>query len=562
MAELTRRYHIPSALRRSPFRLDGPAACEMVDGGALLVDVRRQHDPDSALERAVRIPPDGIPRAADALPRDVPIVLACTCAREATSVRVAYWLRDRGFEAYAVRGGVRALLGEPLPPAGADAGARRRPGLSLAALRHARFRRFAAASLLSQTGSWIEWAAFGYVALLLGGSVAALGVIGFLCTIPNLVVGLPAGALIDRFDRRRLLIATQVASMALSALLAVLWATDALTVELMGVLAVAAGSVNVLAFPAFHGTLASTVPRTDLESAVALNSLVLQSARFIGPAIGGIVLAAAGPAWVFAINAASYLALIVTVALLPRPSGPRRAREKLRTAMRAGFEYVLASRSMSSLLGLSALTGLFAVPPVMYMLPAIVRDRLQAGPETLGALTSAVGLGSLLGAATLLVLARRANKGEPILAAYAAAAVAVLVVAVSASTVLWVALVVGGLAGTVLAGLSTVVVQAASSDEMRARAIAIWALASAGAVPLGAVLTGTLANAFGVETALLVNGVALVGGGTLILTRRPEVRWLGCTTIPTQCVAATDPRGVALHTAHNRPASEPAGAAA
>jgi rhodanese-related sulfurtransferase len=96
MAELTRRYHIPSALRRSPFRLDGPAAREMVDGGALLIDVRRQHDPDSALERAVRIPPDGIPSAAVALPRDVPIVLACTCVREATSVRVAYWLRDRG----------------------------------------------------------------------------------------------------------------------------------------------------------------------------------------------------------------------------------------------------------------------------------------------------------------------------------------------------------------------------------------------------------------------------------------------------------------------------------
>jgi MFS family permease len=158
--------------------------------------------------------------------------------------------------------------------------------LSLAALRHARFRRFAAASLLSQVGSWIEWSAFGYVALLLGGSVAALGVIGFLCTIPNLVVGLPAGALIDRFDRRRVLIATQVASMALSALLAVLWATDALTVELMGVLAVAAGSVSVLAFPAFHGTLASTVPPTDLESAVALNSLVRRRASSVRRSVG------------------------------------------------------------------------------------------------------------------------------------------------------------------------------------------------------------------------------------------------------------------------------------
>lgn len=215
MSRLTRRYHFLSAIRPSSFRVEAQAAREMVRDGAMLVDVRRQEDPASALERAVRIPPDIIPQRLSGLRRDVPIVLACACVREATSVRVAYWLRDRGFEAYAVRGGVLALLGRSRPPAVGGERASHRARLTLAALRDKRFRRFAVGVLVSQIGSWVEWAAFGYVALLLGGSVATLGVIGFLSTIPNLVLGLPAGPFADRFDPRKLVLTLQTANMGL-----------------------------------------------------------------------------------------------------------------------------------------------------------------------------------------------------------------------------------------------------------------------------------------------------------------------------------------------------------
>jgi rhodanese-related sulfurtransferase len=375
VSRLTRRYHFRSAIRPSSFRVEAQAAREMVGDGAVLVDVRRQHDPTSALERAVRIPPDMIPQRVGGFARDVPIVLACACVREATSVRVAYWLRDRGLEAYAVQGGVRAFLG--LSPVVADLSGRerRRARNILAALRHKPFRLFAAGVLASQIGSWIEWAAFGYVALLLGGSVATLGLIGFLTTIPNLVVGLPAGPLTDRFDGRKLVLSLTAAAMALSALLAVLWATGSLTVAAMGVVAVVGGSLGTLSYPAFHSMLATTVPREDLESAVAINSLLLQSARFIGPAIGGVLLAAAGPTWVFAVNAAS-----------------------------------------------------------------------------------------------------------------------------------------------------------------------------AGVVPLGGLITAGLASWLGVGGAVLTDGLALGAGGLLILARRPEVRWVGCTTLPVACIAGTDPAAVAEQT--------------
>jgi MFS family permease/rhodanese-related sulfurtransferase len=546
VSRLSRRYHFPSAIRPSSFRVEAQAAREMVQNGAVLVDVRRQEDPSSPLERALRIPPDVIPQRVAGLPRDVPIVLACACVREATSVRVAYWLRDRGFEAYAVRGGVLDFLGRARPtPAGAEL-ERRRARLTLAALRDKRFRRFAVGVLVSQIGSWVEWAAFGYVALLLGGSVAALGVIGFLSTIPNLVLGLPAGPLTDRFDARKLVLVLQTANMTLSTLLAVLFATGSLTIAEMGVLAVLGGSLGTLAFPAFHAMLANTVPREDLESAVAINSLLLQSARFIGPAIAGVLLATAGPTWVFVVNAASFLGVIIAVALLPTPGArSTQAREALGTAIRTGLRYVLGSRSISSMLALTVLTGLFAVPPLQFMLPALVRFTLHAGPGTLGALTSIIGLGSLLGAGLLLGLSARPNKGEPIAVAYIVTALALVVVGVSKSGALWLALAVTGLTRTVLAGLSTVTVVASSSDEMRARALAIWAVASAGVVPVGGLLTAELATLLGVDGAILVDGLALGVGGVLILARRPEVRWLGCTTLPVACIAGTDPAGVA-----------------
>jgi hypothetical protein len=465
---------------------------------------------------------------------------------------VAFWLRDRGFEAYAVRGGHAALRGSPPAPAGPPALGRdaERPSgaRALAPLRHARFRRFSAGVLLSLTGNWVEAAAFGYVVLLLGGSAATLGLIGFLNTIPNLVWGLPAGALADRYDRRKLLLGFQGANMAVAVLLAVLWATDSLTVPLMGAIAVVGGSLGTLSFPAFQGILASTVPQAELESAVAINSLFLQVARFVGPAIAGFLLAQSGPTAVFALNAVSFLGVLGAVALLPGSrAAVAGATASLTGSMKEGLRYVLGQRSIASLMVLTLLGGIFGTPPVAFMLPGIVRFQLDAGPATLGALTAAVGLGSVLGAVALLILAGRPNKGEPVLAGFFLAAVAIAAVGVSSSVPLSLALaLIGGSCGTVFVGLSTVVVQAASSDEMRARAMAIWAGAFVGLLPLGALITTGLAAWLGAGGAVLVDGLVMLFGGLAVLALRPELAWLGCAALPEACVAGTDPAAVAF----------------
>ena len=469
---------------------------------------------------------------------------------------MAHWLTDRGFEAYAVRGGLEALGNgaaaapapdstpepEPLPMARPSSPA------ALGALRHPRFRRYSAGVMLSLVGNWVEAAAFGYVVLLLGGSAATLGLIGFLNTIPNLVLGLPAGALADRHDRKKLILLFQGLNMGVAVLLAVLWATHNLTVPLMGAIAVVGGSLGTLSFPAFQGMLAATVPARDLESAVAVNSLSLQLARFIGPAIAGVLLAEGGPGWVFGFNAVTFLAVLGTVALLPGSrAAASEAAGRIGGAISEGFRYVFGQRSIASLIALTLLAGLFGTPPIAFMIPALVRFELHGGAGTLGALTAAIGLGSLLGSIALLRLSGRANKGEPVLAGFFLTAAAVAAVGLSNSIPLSLALAVaGGFSGVLFVGLSTVVVQAASSEEMRARAMAIWAAAFVGVLPIGALITGALAGWLGTGGAVTFDGLAMLAGGALVVARRREVAWVGCAALPEACVAATNPAAVAM----------------
>src|SRR4051812_28948639 len=419
---------------------------------------------------------------------------------------------------------------------------------ALAALRHPRFRRYSAGVLFSLTGNWVEAAAFGYVVLLLGGSAATLGLIGFLNTIPNLIFGLPAGALADRYDRRKLILLFQGLNMLVAIALAVLWQLDLLTVPLMGAIAVVGGSLGTLSFPAFQGMLASSVPRPELESAVAINSLSLQLARFLGPAIAGVLLAQGGPTWVFGVNAFSFLGVLIAVALLP---GSRAAAADVAAglggAMKDGLRYVFGQRSLASLMVLTLFAGLFGTPPVAFMLPGIARFPLPGGAGPPGAPPAAIGLGSLLGSAALLRLSRRPNKGEPITLAFLVTAAAVA--GVGASSLLGLTLVlavIGGLSGVLFVGLSTVVVQASASDAMRARAMAIWAAAFVGVLPFGALITAGLAELFGSGGAVVIDGIVMLVGGAVVMARRPEVRWVGCAALPEACLAGMQPVAIAM----------------
>jgi MFS family permease len=461
---------------------------------------------------------------------------------------VAHWLRDRGFEAYAVRGGVAALEGKPPPLSSEDVATVEAAGRALGALRDPRFRLYSTGVLISLTAKSVEGAAYGYVVLLVGGSAATLGVIGFLSTIPNLLLALPAGALADRYDQRKLLLAFQGTSMLVPVSLAILSAAGSLTVAVMGVLAFVGGALGALSFPAFQGMLASMVPRKDLESAVAINSMSLHAARFVGPAVAGLLLATGGPTWIFIVNAAGFPFVLATLVLLPA-SRPRAGEgmAKLGGAISDGVRYVFGQRSIASLMVLTLFAGVFATPAVAFMLPAIVRFQLDGGGGTLGALTAAMGLGSLLGSLALLIFSRRPNKGGPILVGYLATAISIAAVGASSSVPLSLALAfVGGFAAVLFIGLSTVVVQLMSSDEMRARAMAIWAAAFVGILPIGGLVTAALAAWIGPGNAVFVDGLVTLLGGLIVVALRPEIRWLGCAALPEACIAATNPMAIAM----------------
>ena len=158
-----------------------------------------------------------------------------------------------------------------------------------------------------------------------------------------------------------------------------------------------------------------------------------------------------------------------------------------------------------------------------------------------------IGLGSLLGSIALLRLSRRPNKGEPLLVGFVVTGVALAGIGVSTNAWLSLALgFVGGLAGVLFVGLSTVVVQAMSTDEFRARALAIWAASFVGMLPFGALLTGGLAAVIGPGGAVFVDGVAVVVGAIVVVALRPQVAWLGCAALPESCVAGSNPAAVAL----------------
>jgi Transmembrane secretion effector len=241
------------------------------------------------------------------------------------------------------------------------------------------------------------------------------------------------------------------------------------------------------------------------------------------------------PHGVFGANAVSFVAVLGAVALLP---DSRAAGRMISGSIGEGVRYVFGQRSLASMMILMLLAGIFGTPPVAFMIPAIARMQLHGGPGTLGALMGGIGLGSMLGAVALLALARRPNKGEPLFSGFLVTGLAIAAIGVSSSLTLSIVLsVVGGFCGVLFVGLSTVVVQAMSSNELRAWATAIWAAAFVGMLPFGALLTAGLAAWLGPGDAVLVDRVAVVVGAIAVRLLRPEIGWLGCAALPEACIA-------------------------
>jgi len=396
---------------------------------------------------------------------------------------------------------------------------------AMRALRHRDYRLFFFGQLVSLSGTWMQSVAQAWLVYRLTGSAALLGVVGFAGQIPTLVASPAGGLAADQFDRRRLLLATQAASMALALALAALTLTGRVTVPWIVGIAALLGVVNAFDIPARQAFAADLVGRDDLVNAIALNSTVFNGARVVGPAIAGVLVARLGEGWCFFVNGASYVAVIAGLLAMSdvRPRPPASAAPPLER-LREGFAYARRTRPVLALLLLLGVVSLAGMPYSVLM-PVFADEILGGGPRILGMLMGASGVGALLGAFALAL--RRSTRGLGVFVALAAGGFGLSLVAFSQSRsfALSAALLVpAGFCMMSQMASSNTLIQALTPDALRGRVMSVYAMVFMGGAPLGALAAGTLASRIGAPATVAAGGVACLAAALLFARRVPTLR--------------------------------------
>jgi MFS family permease len=395
------------------------------------------------------------------------------------------------------------------------------------ALQHRNFRLFFSGQSVSLVGTWIMRVATGWLIYRLTGSELLLGIAGFCGQIPTLIITPFAGVLVDRMHRRRILVITQAASLVQSAVLAVLTLTGLITVVQIIWLQVVQGIINSFDTPARQAFISEMVDdRRDLPNAIALNSSMVNGSRIIGPSIGGVLIAAVGEGWCFAVDAVSYLAVIASLLAMriePRTvhGGPEL---HLLEELSHGWKYVFNSVPIRSALILLAVVSAAGTPYTVLM-PAIAAQVLQGGPNTLGILMTATGVGALSGA--LYLASRETVVGLGRIIMYATLAFGAGLIAFSVTTSLWFACVVLAIAGTgfmVQLAATNTILQTLVDERLRGRVMSFYTMAFFGTVPIGSLIGGVVADRFGAPLTVGLSGVACLAAGSWFAYRLPAIR--------------------------------------
>jgi predicted MFS family arabinose efflux permease len=388
----------------------------------------------------------------------------------------------------------------------------------LRAFRHADFRRFFAAQLVAQIGSWMQTVAQSWLVLQLTSSPLKLGLIGTLQFGPILLFSIVSGALADRLPKRRLLIVTQTVLGCQALALAALVASGHVQYWHVAVLATGVGLANVLDSPARQSFVAEMVGRSDLSSAVSLNSASFNGARIVGPSIGGLLIAAFGVAPAFVANGVGFAIAIAMMATLrtrglPQPRSGAGVGEEILT----GIRYVWRKPDMLLALGLCFMVS-FCVFNFTVYVPLVVRTVLGLGAEGFGFLMASLGVGAVSGALTLGMLGSRRPAWSLMFAAAAAACGGLI--GLSLVHTFWPAvamLFVTGFFGIVLVVSCNTTMQLASTDALRGRVMSIYTLVWGGVFPIGAFLVGAMSERWGVQRTLATNGTIGLTGVALLL---------------------------------------------
>ena len=389
------------------------------------------------------------------------------------------------------------------------------------ALRHRNFRLFFSGQSISLIGTWMTRIATAWLVYRLTHSALLLGTVSFVGQIPTFLLAPLAGVLIDRMDRRRVLVWTQALAMVQSLVLAWLTLTHRINIPEVLVLSVFQGAINAFDMPARQSFMVQMVEdRADLSNAIAINSSMVNLARLIGPSLAGLVIAATNEGWCFLVDGISYIAVIVSLLLMRvHIASAQRAAASMIEQLREGWTYVANFLPVRSILLLFALVSLMGMP-YMVLMPVFAAQVLHGGAHTLGFLTGAAGVGALVSALSLVL--RKSVRGLLKMIPIAAAVFGVGLVLFGISHVLWLSLVLMVAVGFgMMQGLtaSNTIIQTLVPEEMRGRVMSYYTAAFVGMLPFGSLLAGGLAHWIGAPRTVMFTGSCCVIGAAWFWSR-------------------------------------------
>src|SRR5579863_10300647 len=394
------------------------------------------------------------------------------------------------------------------------------------ALHHRNFRLFFGGQSISLIGTWMTRIATSWLVYRLTKSSLLLGTVSFAGQIPTFLLAPLAGVLVDRVDRRKVLVWTQTLAMVQS--LALAWLTLLHRINIAEVIALSTlqGIVNAFDMPGRQAFMVKMVgDRSDLSNAIAINSSMVNAARLIGPSLAGLLIAATNEGWCFLVDGVSYIAVIASLGMMRLPAASeQRATTTMLVQLREGWAYVSGFAPIRSILLLFALLSLMGWP-FMVLMPIFAAQVLHGGPHTLGFLMGAVGVGSLTSALALVM--RRSVRGLLRMIPIAAAILGVGLICFGLSHFLWLSMLLMLVTGFgMMQGItaSNTIVQTLVDENVRGRVMSYYTMAFVGMAPFGSLFAGALAHAIGAPRTVIVSGVACILGSIWFITRLDAIR--------------------------------------
>ena len=384
------------------------------------------------------------------------------------------------------------------------------------------FRALWIATIVSNIGTWMHDVGAGWLMTSLSPDPLMVALVQAATTFPMFVLALPAGALADIVDRRKLLMGAQLFGLLSAAALAALTLAGLTSAPILLLFTAAIAMGAAFSAPAFQAIVPELVPQPALQQAVALNSLGVNIARSIGPALGGLIIAAAGPGAVFAVNSVSILGVLIVFARWRRVAPERHLpAEHMVGAMRAGLRYAMRAPELKVVLIRSVGFFLFA-SGLWALLPIIARRDLELGPAEYGGLLTFMGLGAISGA--MLLPRLREHMGVNAITRAASILLAAAMAGLSQTgqfATAAAALFVAGLAWIAMMASLNGGAQATSPGWVKARALAVYLLVFQGSMAAGSTLWGSVASAMGVPGTLLLAAALLVAASLILAWRFP-----------------------------------------